>query len=212
MEAFSPRVVGAAYGAVAHQYAEAFGDDLGQLPIDLAALDALVTEVGQRGRVLDIGCGPGQVGRYLTERGVEVVGADLAIEMVRLAGSRSGLSAVCGDMRALPFAPGSFSGAVAYYSLQHVRRHELGGALIELRRVLGSGGFLLLAAHLGEGEVFVDEFLGHQIEAVGGTLYGADELSRIVERHGYSIKEVLFRDPLPHEHQSKRIYLLASTQ
>jgi hypothetical protein len=49
MEAFSPRAVGAAYSAVAHQYAEVFGDDLGQLPIDLAALDAFVAEVGQGG-------------------------------------------------------------------------------------------------------------------------------------------------------------------
>jgi ubiquinone/menaquinone biosynthesis C-methylase UbiE len=212
MEAFSPRAVGAAYGAVAHQYAEAFGDDLGQLPTDLAALDAFVAGVGQGARALDIGCGPGQVGRYLTERGVEVVGADLAMEMLRLACSRSGLSAVCADMRTLPFAPGSFSGAVAYYSIQHVRRHELGGALIELRRVLASGGFLLIAAHLGEGEVFVDEFLGRQIETVGGTLYGADELSWIVERHRYSIEAVLFRDPLPHEHPSRRIYLLARTR
>ena len=212
MDAFSPRVVRAAYGAVAQPYAEAFGDDLHRLPVDLAALDLLVTRVGPRSRVLDVGCGPGQVGRYLTQQGVEVIGADLAVEMARLAESRSGLRAVCGDMRALPFASRSFSGAVAYYSVQHVRRQELGEALIELRRVLDPHGSLLIATHLGKGEVFVDEFLGHQIETVGGTLYGAEELSRMVERHMYSIEEMLFRDPLPHEHQSRRIYLLARTQ
>jgi ubiquinone/menaquinone biosynthesis C-methylase UbiE len=212
MDAFSPRVVRAAYGAVAQPYAEAFGDDLHRLPVDLAALDLLVTRVGPRSRVLDVGCGPGQVGRYLTQQGVEVIGADLAVEMARLAESRSGLRAVCGDMRALPFASRSFSGAVAYYSVQHVRRQELGEALIELRRVLDPHGPLLVATHLGKGEVFVDEFLGHQIETVGGTLYGAEELSRMVERHMYSIEEMLFRDPLPHEHQSRRIYLLARTQ
>jgi hypothetical protein len=101
---------------------------------------------------------------------------------------------------------------VAYYSIQHVRRQELGATLMELRRVLSPGGSLLIAAHLGEGEVFVDEFLGHRIETVGGTLYGADELRRIVERHGYNTEEELFRDPLSHEHQSRRIYLLARIQ
>jgi len=209
VEPFGPRVVGAAYGAVAHEYAEAFASDLDRLPTDRAALDALVVGIEKGGRVLDVGCGPGQVGRYLADREAQVFGVDLAIPMVRLAASRSGLSAVCGDMRGLPFISGSFSGAVAFYSIQHLRRDELGGALTELRRVLACDGLLLIAAHLGEGEVFVDEFLGHQIDSVGGTLYGADQLIGTVERYQYSIEDVRFRDPLAHEHPSKRIYLLA---
>jgi SAM-dependent methyltransferase len=212
VEAFSPRAVGAAYSAVANDYAEAFADDLYQLPVDRAALDAFLGHVGHSPAVADVGCGPGQVGRYLADRGAQVVCLDLATEMSRLAGSRLGLSAVCADMRALPLASGSLSGAVAFYSIQHLRRDELGGALVELRRVLARGGLLLIAAHLGEGEVFVDEFLGHHIEMVGGTLYGADELSQAVERQDYSVEDVRFRDPLPHEHQSKRIYLLARTE
>ena len=36
--------------------------------------------------------------------------------------------------------------------------------------LLAPDGLLLIAAHLGEGEVFVDEFLGYQIDPVGGTL------------------------------------------
>ncbi len=114
-----------------------------------------------------------------------------------------------GTCATLPFASGSFSGAVAFYSIQHLRRDELGPALSELRRVLAPDGLLLIAAHLGEGEVFVDEFLGYQIDPVGGTLYGTGKLLAAVERHHYSIEDVRFRDPLAHEHPSKRIYLLA---
>jgi SAM-dependent methyltransferase len=212
VEPFGPHTVGAAYGAVAHEYAEAFASDLNQLPIDRAALNAFVVGVENGGRVLDVGCGPGQVGRYLADRGAQVFGVDLAIPMVRLAASRSGLCAACGDMRGLPFASRSFSGAVAFYSIQHLRRDELGGALTEIRRVLIGEGLLLIAAHLGEGEVFVDEFLGHQIDSVGGTLYGADQLLEAVERNDYSIEDVRFRNPLAHEHPSKRIYLLARAQ
>jgi hypothetical protein len=67
----------------------------------------------------------------------------------------------------------------------------------------------LIATHLGEGEVLVDEFLGHTIGTVGGTLYEADALRATLECHHYVIEDVRFRDPLPHEHPSKRIYLRA---
>ena len=166
--------------------------------------------VGQGGSALDRGCGPGQVGRYLTDRGVRVVGADLALAMIRVAiHDDPRLSAGLGDVRRLPFAPGSFSGAVAFYSIQHLRRDELGGALAELRRVLVGGGLLLLAAHLGQGEVFVDEFLGHAIGTVGGTLYEDDELRAALESRDFVIEDVRLRESLPHEHPSERIYLRA---
>ncbi len=210
VDPFGTRAVGASYDAVARDYAEAFADDLDQLLVDRAALDAFAAGVGRDGRVLDAGCGPGQVGRYLTDRGMRVVGADLALAMLRVAiDGDPPLSAVRGDVRRLPFTSGSFSGAVAFYSIQHLRRDELGGALMEMRRVLVGGGLLLLAAHLGEGEVFVDEFLGHAIGTVGGTLYEADELPTALERRHFVVEDVRFRDPLPHEHPSKRIYLRA---
>ena len=212
VDPFGTRAVGASYDAVARDYAEAFAGDLDQLPLDRAALDAFAARVGQGGRVLDAGCGPGQVGRYLSDRAVRVVGADLAMAMLRLAiDDDPRLCAVRGDVRRLPFAPGSFSGAVAFYSIQHLHRDELGRALTEIRRVLVDGGLLLLAAHLGEGEVFVDEFLGHAIDTVGGTLYDADELRAALEHRRYVIEDVRFRDSLPHEHASKRIYLRART-
>jgi hypothetical protein len=55
----------------------------------------------------------------------------------------------------------------------------------------------------------VDELLGHKLDTVGGTLYGADELHGLVEQHGFEIESVRFRDSLPHEHRSQRIYLRA---
>ena len=209
MEPFGSHIVAAAYGAVAHDYAEAFSSDLNRLPIDRAVLDAFVVGIEMGGRVLDVGCGPGQIGGYLADRGTQIFGVDLAIPMLRLAASRFALCTVCGDMRDLPFASGSFSGVVAFYSIQHLQRDELGGALAELHRVLTSDGLLLIATHLGEGEVFVSEFLGHQIDSVGGTLYGEDQLLEAFERQKYSIEDVNLRDPLPHEHPSQRIYILA---
>lgn len=73
------------------------------------------------------------------------------------------------------------------------------------------GGVLVVAAHLGRGEVQVTELLGHQLSAFGGTLFGAEEITNAVTTRGFVVEDVQERDPLPHEHPSRRIYLIART-
>src|ERR1700760_2662093 len=47
-----------------------------------AAMDVFADAVAGRGRVLDVGCGPGFVTAYLAERGVDVTGVDLSPRMI----------------------------------------------------------------------------------------------------------------------------------
>ncbi len=75
-----------------------------------------------------------------------------------------------GGLRLLPFREATFVAATAFYSIRHVPRRHLSIVLGEIRRVLTVGGALLLATHLGEGEVYSEEFLGHAIRSTGGTL------------------------------------------
>lgn len=208
MEPFDASAVRAAYDTVAEDYAEAFADDLLQLPLDRHVLDTFVRRVAVGGPVLDLGCGPGQVGQYLGERGLLVVGMDLAPQMLLVARRRTGNGRlVCGDMRSIPFRPGTFQGVVAFYSVHNLRRPELRLALGEIQRILKTSGTFVLATHLGQGEVYSDEFLGHDIETVGGTLYRDDELLAALESQSFVVEEVHHRDPLPHEHNTQRIYL-----
>jgi SAM-dependent methyltransferase len=210
MEPFSARAVRAAYDVAAADYAVAFGDDLTRLRVDCAMLDAAFDTLPAGGRALDLGCGPGAVSSYLSERGAVVAGADLSAGMLGAARARDpGLRLVQADMRRLPFAAGSFDLVVAYYSLQHVPRAELGDVLDEIGRVLAGGGVLLLATHLGEGDLYMREFLGHEIEPVGGALYGRAELLDRILAAGFAVEAEEQREPLSHEHNSQRIYLLA---
>jgi SAM-dependent methyltransferase len=206
MDPFAARAVGHGYDTVAADYADAFADDLKRLPIDRAVLDAAMTRFA-RGPILDIGCGPGQVGEYLAGTGALVLGVDLAPEMLRVAKGRGTRTLVCADMRALPIGAGRCAGAVAFYSIQHLPRTDLGCLCDELHRVLAPGGTLVVAAHLGHGEIYSTEFLGHTLEPVGGTLYGDTELRQALSAHSFVIDDATYRDPLPHEHQSRRIYL-----
>lgn len=86
---------------------------------------------------------------------------------------------------------------------------ELGAALAEFRRVLGDDGVLVVATHLGDGNVCIDELLGHRISTIGGTLYRREELVEQLASAGFQIALERQRGPLPHEHSSQRIYLLA---
>jgi SAM-dependent methyltransferase len=211
MDPFDARAVRAAYDTVADDYVAAFADDLDTLPVDRSVLDAVAGRLAGVGSVLDIGCGPGQVGRYLATRGgLDVVGLDLALRMLRLAGRAAGRGTfVEGDMRTLPFLTDSFAAVIAFYSIHHLARSDLGAVLGEFRRVLSPDGALVVATHLGAGEVQTDQFLGHQIDTVGGTFYEEEELRGELSRQSFTVERSVRRDPLPHEYPSERVYLLA---
>jgi SAM-dependent methyltransferase len=222
MDPFDARVVRAAYDEVAEDYAEAFADDLDRLPVDRSVLETCLTRLEREGPVLDLGCGPGQVASYLADRGRDAIGLDSSIRMAGIAAARtnaaaptnaatptSGARFTCGDMRWLPFRSQSCRAVVAFYSIQHLPRSDLPAALEEAHRVLSADGLLVVATHLGVGDLSIHEFLGHEIEPVGGTLYGDAELRKALDRSFFSVETAWHRDPLPHEHQTQRIYLLA---
>ncbi len=94
-------------------------------------------------RVLDLGCGEGQVARSLTELVACLIGIDPSWEQVRRAVRKDvGQRFLSGDAVALPFSNGAFDGLVVCLVLEHL--DDLGGALEEMARVLEPGGRLVL--------------------------------------------------------------------
>ena len=208
---FDRRVIAAAYDGVAAEYAAKFAGDLAGLPLDRELLDSIRQRAGGAGPVLDIGCGPAQAGAYLAARGTRGAGIDAAPGMLAAAASRHtalrqagllGLAAA--DMRALPVADGSCAAAVSLYALHHLPRAELPAVLREFRRVLAPAGALLLATHEGTGEFATAN------PQITGTRYTGDELRRALTRASFRVDQVRQRDPLPHEMQSGRIYVIAA--
>jgi 2-polyprenyl-3-methyl-5-hydroxy-6-metoxy-1,4-benzoquinol methylase len=79
----------AAYDEVAGDYARLFAAELAGKPFDRELLDGFAGAVGGRGPVWDLGCGSaGHITRYLADRGVEVVGADVSPGVVAVARER----------------------------------------------------------------------------------------------------------------------------
>jgi len=142
------------YDAIADEYAHQYFDELDGKPFDREWLDRFAASVKGRGRVCDLGCGPGQIARYLAARGVDAFGIDLSAAMIATARRLNPkLDFFQGDFFHLDLADGALAGIAAFYSLIHCARGDLGRAVAELARVLQPGGQLLMTVHAGTGEV-----------------------------------------------------------
>jgi len=90
-------------------------------------------------RVLDVGCGEGQISRLAAAAGSAAVGIDPTGAQLEAARSRGGgawyLRARAGK---LPFASGSFDAVVACLVFEHIA--DVDGAIAEVSRVLEPGG------------------------------------------------------------------------
>lgn len=103
-------------------------------------------------RVLEVGCGPGQLAIELVRsHGLEVTGLDLDPAMVERARANADVSVffdqpaptfVVGDVAALPFEDGSFDVVISTFSMHHWSDQAAG--LREVARVLRPGGQALI--------------------------------------------------------------------
>lgn len=201
-----------AYDVAAVSYVERFGDDLARLPLDREMLDRslALAGAGDDGWVLEAGCGPAPAAGHFGDRAPLLVGIDLSEAMLAVAGDRTpGLRRAQGDLRRLPLRDGCCALVIACYTLQHLPRGELGPALAELGRVLGDKGVLLVATHLGEGEVHIDDFLGHPVAGFGGCYHQRDEMVGLLTGARFEVVDEQRRGPLPSEADTERLYLLA---
>lgn len=137
------------YGAL-----EAFVYDFvvapGVLDIAVEHIEGELGEVAGGSRVLDVGCGGGQIARALLQRrqDLELVGVDLSDEQIRRAERRNcDLADRCefvqGSALDLPFPDEAFDAVYSVASIKHWP--DPGAGLTECVRVLRPGGQLLVA-------------------------------------------------------------------
>jgi SAM-dependent methyltransferase len=198
------------YDRIAAEYAARFFGELAHKPLDRALLDVFAADVRDRGPAADIGCGPGQIGRYLHDRGLDAVGIDLSPEMIALARQLSPMMRFqVGSMLALDLEDAALGGIVAFYSIIHIPPEHVPQALREFHRVLRPGGLALLSFHVGDECVRPGEMLGTPV-TLGFQFYQPEQLARELEAAGFSVEARLVRAPyVPQEHPSQRGYLLA---
>jgi ubiquinone/menaquinone biosynthesis C-methylase UbiE len=204
-----PSSIETAYDRLAERYAELFIDELDQKPFDRALLKDFAARVQPGQPIADIGCGPGEIGRFLHDLGLDVQGFDLSAGMVAFARRfHPTMRFTQADMRELPVEDGALGGLVAFYSIIHLPRTDAVVALREFHRVLVPGGPVLLAFHRGEGEIHSEKVLDTDI-SMDATLFGAAEMATFAEEAGLELDRLEVRPPYEFEWETYRVYLAA---
>lgn len=167
-----------------------------------AAADRIAAD-GHR-RVLDWGCGRGQLTRLLTDRGLDVTAfdfyatADGVVE--RELETYPGLTVtLSSDPWVLPFSDHSFDAVLSMGVLEHVQDPE--ASLDEIRRILVPGGTFycyklpnrfsyleFIARHTG---------MFYHGEAEFDTLYDLKSTPSLFARHGFEVLEIRRANMLP---------------
>jgi ubiquinone/menaquinone biosynthesis C-methylase UbiE len=142
---------------------------------------------GRAPRILDIACGDGVMTYRMRQEGMEVVGLDL--EQLALLIARDQLTKrgahgtpfVRGSCMALPFADGSFEGAVAMELIEHLDPALNGTFLAEIRRVLKPGGVVVITTpHKQTPELrsryHTQEFSGNELKRLLAASFDAAEV------------------------------------
>jgi len=209
------------YDRVAKRYADEYAGELAGKPLDRALLRCvhdLVAEVEEStggGSVADLGCGPGHIAGYLTGVGQHVVGIDLSPAMVEVARRRHpDVTFRVGSLLTLPATDGEFTGAIAFYSIIHLRPDDRARAYAEMGRVIRPGGWLLVAFHTTppesvQGDIMhADEWWGEQVDLDFYHLDAAAVAAGLAAA-GFTVMSRTDRQPRPGlEPQTQRCYLM----
>lgn len=142
------------YEKIAVKYAQQYFDDM----VDVPYINKFLDMLPKRGKILDIGSGPGQFAKHMSEKGFEVTGIDFSQVMVAIAKERvPKVDFRHMDMRQLNFPDNSFDGVFSAYSLIHIPSEEVLATLKGFHRVLKAGGYVEIAVQKGEADKIIDE-------------------------------------------------------
>lgn len=199
------------YDEVAEEYAAHIFDELQNKPLDRELLDGFAEMVKPLGLAVDMGCGPGQIARYLRERGVRVIGVDLSPGMIAVARRLNpGIDFQVGNMLGLTRVPdAAWGGIAAFYSIIHIPRLQIPDALREFQRVLVPNGILFLAFHRGDETLHPPDMWQIPVNMDFNFLERAN-VEQMLIASGFEILQAIERAPYPEvEHPSQRVHIFA---
>lgn len=198
-----------AYNLVAQRYYDLFRNEMNGKEYDRGLLDSFASRFQKNSLICDAGCGPScHIGRYLFDKGIPVIGVDISdkcVEIVRQHNSE--MKFVCGDISSLGFEDDSFDGIIAYYSIINTPKKFVNRIFNEFRRVLKTGGYLLVAVKAGTEEGFIYDLLWIKTE-IYFALFTEEEIARYFEQAEFLMEFIEKRNPYDFEVGNQRIFAI----
>ena len=178
-----------AYSARAGEYIDAVGK------IEHAAQHdreyVLAWARGVNGRIVDVGCGPGQWTNFLQHEGIDIVGIDPVATFIVDATERYPTARFrVGRAEDLGVDDGSLGGVLAWFSLIHTIPDAIDDALAECARCIKPGGSVLIGFFDGTAR----EAFDHAVTTA--YYWSVDALTEHIERAGFTVADAQVRvDP-----------------
>lgn len=199
------------YDKTAKNYADKFIDELSHKHLDRILLNAFAAENRDKGKLIDLGCGPGQTTKYLAEGGwKDLLGVDISPEMVKVAKMiNPQLNFETADMLNLQYPDKTFGAAIAFYSIVHFDYSQIKIAFDEIKRILTNNGQFLFSFHIGDNAVHLDDFLDQKVN-IDFHFFEPNKIIELLTATGFEIIDAIERQPYPDaEYPSNRAYIWA---
>ncbi|MCE3227968.1 MAG: hypothetical protein K0S32_2519 [Bacteroidetes bacterium] len=195
------------YNKTAKKYAEKYGNELEGKHLDKILLKAFAGN--NKGRMIDLGCGPGQTTKFLFENGaINILGTDISSAMVKVAGELNPqISFSVADMLQLSFKYEEFNSAVAFYSIVHFTGEQLSKAFSEVNRILKPKGQFLFSFHIGDEIIHQEYFLDEKAD-IDFYFFEVEKVLELLKENNFTIIDVIQRHPYEGvEYPSHRAYI-----
>jgi SAM-dependent methyltransferase len=197
------------YEKTATNYADKFIGELEKKHLDRILLKSFATENLNQGKLIDLGCGPGQTTKYLSDCGLtDLIGVDISPAMVTVAKKiNPSLHFETGNILNLNYADSAFGSAIAFYSIVHFDYAQVKAAFKEIKRILVSDGQFLFSFHTGNHVVHLDNFLEHPVN-IDFYFFETNKIVDLLKETGFEIVDTIERKPYPDvEYPSDRAYI-----
>lgn len=198
-----------AYNLAAQRYHDLFHNEMNEKEYDRGLLDSFAGKFNEDSVICDAGCGPsGHIGRYVFDKGIQVVGVDISDKCVELARRHNPqMRFERGDIGNLAFDDGSFDGIISYYSIIDTPKRYVGRIFGEFRRLLKPNGYLLVAVKAGTTEGYIDDLLGIKTE-IYFALFTEEEIVSYFEQAGFLLEFIERRNPYNFEISNERVFTI----
>jgi len=200
-----------AYNLAAQRYHDLFHDEMNEKEYDRRLLDSFAGRFNKDSLICDAGCGPsGHIGRYVFDKGIQVVGVDISDKCVELARQYNPkMRFERGDIGNLAFDDSSFDGMISYYSIIDTPKKYVSRIFSEFHRVLKPDGHLLVAVKAGTTEGYIKDLLGLKTE-IYFTLFTEKEITSYFEKAGFLLEFIERRNPYDLEISNERIFAIGN--
>lgn len=199
------------YNAVSRIYADKYSDEILLKPTVQQYLTDFVKDIGGNGLICDMGCGPGQVARYLKNNlNCNSTGVDISPKMIEIASAiNPGIVFKAADVLEME-ETGLYHGIIGLYFIVNFPPAALPQVFSKLNQLLNDKGKLLVSFHIGNDELNRVNDLWGSGKACDFYFFNPETVSKYLQQCGFKVTGIRLREPNPElEYSSKRAYVFA---